>query len=149
MAYQDDVRRARRQRRLGPNAKCRTCGESDPAALLPADTCYACRQAQMGRSGLEKHHPAGQANDPMTVAIPANDHRVLSDFQQQWPEATLRNPDGSPLLRAAASIRGLLDVLRLIMERTVGWIPPFLEALDSWLRDQLGGRWWDGLQWQR
>jgi hypothetical protein len=55
---------------------------------------------------------------------------------------TLRNPDGSPLLRAAASIRGWLDTLRLIMERTVGWVPAFLEWLDARLRVTIGVQWW-------
>jgi hypothetical protein len=82
--------------------------------------------------------------------MPGNDHRIVSDNQHDWPLDTLRNPDGSPLLRAAASIRGWLDILRLIIERTVGWVPAFLEALDAWLRESLGERWWDGFAaWQR
>jgi hypothetical protein len=82
--------------------------------------------------------------------MPANDHGILSDYQQDWSLETLRNPDGSPLLRAAASVRGWLDTLRLIMERTVGWVPAFLEALDAWLRGSLGERWWEQFAaWQR
>jgi hypothetical protein len=30
----------------------------------------------------------------------------------------------------------------VIIDRTVGWIPPFLEQLDAWLIDQLGHGWW-------
>ena len=56
---------------------------------------------------------------------------------------TLRNPDGSPLLRAAAALRGWLDLLWLIMVRAVGWIPVFLEQLDAHLRQRLGERWWE------
>jgi hypothetical protein len=75
--------------------------------------------------------------------MPANDHSAASDPQLDWPLATLRNPDGSPLLRAAASVRAWLDVLRIIIERTAGEVPALLEALDAWLRQLVGERWWD------
>jgi hypothetical protein len=76
--------------------------------------------------------------------VPANDHSTLTHkHQANWPRDTLRNPDGSPLLRAAAATRGWLDALRLIVERTVGWVPSFLERLDAWLRSKLGDRWWE------
>jgi hypothetical protein len=82
--------------------------------------------------------------------VPGNDHRILSDYQHEWPLGTLRNPDGSPLLRAAASIRGWLDILRLIIERTVGWVPALLEMLDAWLRELVGEHWWEQFAaWQR
>jgi len=66
-------------------------------------------------------------------------------MQRDWPEHTLRNPDGSPLLAAAAAIRGWLDVLWLVMQRTVGHIPVLLESLDEGLRTTYGDRWWEGL----
>jgi hypothetical protein len=92
----------------------------------------------------------GQRNDAGdTVTAPVNDHRVLNGRQLLWPIETLRNPDGSPILIAAAALRGWLDVLWVIIERTVGWIPEFLEQLDAWLRLQLGERWWDGFDWRK
>jgi hypothetical protein len=72
-----------------------------------------------------------------------NPHRILNSYQQGWPQETLLNPDGSPLLKAAALLRGFLDILRLIIERIFGWIPEFLESLDAWLRQTLGPRWWE------
>jgi hypothetical protein len=66
-------------------------------------------------------------------------------MQRDWPERTLRNPDGSPLLAAAATIRGWLDVLSLIVQRTVGHIPVLLESLDEGLRATYGDRWWESL----
>jgi hypothetical protein len=40
-------------------------------------------------------------------------------------------------------------VLRLLLERTVGWVPRFLERLDAWLRVKLGERWWEEFgRWQ-
>jgi hypothetical protein len=141
-----DARREARLRQLGTRTpRCIDCGESDPFALtLTPDglRCYECQALAAGRPWTERHHPAGRHNHPTTVAIPGNDHRVVDDHKTDWPRDTLRNPDGSPLLRAAGCLRGWLDTLRVIMDRTVGWIPPFLEQLDRWLTDLLGRGWW-------
>ena len=58
---------------------------------------------------------------------------------------TLRNREGSPLRRAAAAVRGWLDVLRLIIDRSAGWVPEVLENLDQGLTTRLGPRWWEHL----
>jgi hypothetical protein len=128
--------------------QCQHCTESDPFALQgthPDIACYECSAHQAGKSNTERHHPAGRRNSPVTVAVPGNDHRVLNDAQNDWPKRTLRNPDESPLLKAAAAIRGWLDILKLIIERVVGWIPVFLESLDEALRARYGDRWWEEL----
>ncbi|MDP9354988.1 MAG: hypothetical protein M3R02_06835 [Chloroflexota bacterium] len=153
------TREGNKRDRLGQYARCTGCGEADPRCLQgPRGTgsgdeerpvlCAECRLAVEGKSRTERHHPAGRANDPIAVPIPANDHAVLSDAQHDWPMATLRNPDGSPLLAAAAALRGWLDVLRLVVERTVGWIPAFLEWLDAVLRSQVAERWWETFSWE-
>jgi hypothetical protein len=122
------------------------CGESHPFALTGCEPAVECYEHALGR-WTEEQHWFGQHNDPLTGPIPANDHRVLSEFQARWPQDTLRNRDGSPLLRAAAALRSWLDVMRLLVDRVVGRIPPFLEHLDGWLRERLGPRWWDDLGW--
>lgn len=130
------------------NPRCQHCGESDRSALQgshPDIVCCECSARFVGRSSIERHHPAGRHNSHATVPIPVNDHRVLSDMQRDWPERTLRNPDGSPLLAAAAAIRGWLDVLWLIVQRTVGHIPALLESLDEGLQSTYGDRWWEKL----
>jgi hypothetical protein len=104
--------------------------------------CYACLARRNGRPTVERHHVAGRHNLDATVPMPANDHRILSDMQRAWPDRTLRNPDGSLLLRAAAAIRGWLDALTLMIERAIGWIPELLEALDGWLCEHVGRDWW-------
>jgi hypothetical protein len=119
--------------------------ERDPFAMTgtaPDLLCYEHQAIAGGRDPVEAHHVSGRANDPDTTArVPGNDHRVLSDLQQDWPIETLRNREGSPLIRAAAEIRGWLDVLWLILTR-LGWIPPFLERLDVTLTDHHGAGWW-------
>lgn len=138
-----DARHARRRRALGPGVRC-ACGEQDPRCLTDTGNgvqCYGCQARNAGRSDAEHHHIAGRHNLATTVPIPNNEHRILSDRQQDWPRGTLRNPDQSPLLQAAAAIRGWLDILILILERAVGWIPGFLEALDAWLCARIGPEW--------
>jgi len=128
-----EVRQEKQLRRLGTRKPhCKLCGESDAAALTgitPNITCYECQAKRAGRSPIEKHHPAGHNNDSFTVPIPANDHRILSDRQHDWPEQTLRNSKGDPVLRIAATIRGFMDLILELIKRTLGWIPEFLEEL--------------------
>jgi hypothetical protein len=144
-----DVRRENHLRRMGTREpKCANCGENDPATLTgraPDIICYECQAKASNRSPIERHHPAGQNNDPFTVPIPGNDHRILSDLQKDWPQDTLRNPTGSPLRKAAATMRGFLDLLMLLIERIFGWIPDFLESLDAKLIGHFGAIWWEEL----
>ncbi len=154
MPYKPDERERRREadfRRLGTREpRCAQCGEDDPGPLELTPTGIICRECALrsdGKPATEKHHPAGKSNDRMSISIPANDHRVLSDHQRDWPERTLRN-DGSPLRLSAALIRGWLSIARLIIDRTLGWVPAFLEWLDDRLRDRIGDRWWDVLGWE-
>jgi hypothetical protein len=152
MAREDDDQRAARRerhlRRLGSrHPRCQRCGETEPAALAATDgevVCYECTAAASGRPVVEQHHIAGRHNDPTTAPLPGNAHRLVSDEQRAWPEETLRNPDGSPLLTEAAWDRGSLDVLRLICDH-VSPRAVILEDLDRKLTDLLGPRWWEQL----
>jgi len=146
----EERRREMALERIGTRSpRCyRKCNETDPIALIgvtPKTQCYEHLSISDGKSGLEDHHVAGRHNHPMTVRIPGNDHRRLNDMQQDWPDDTLRNPDKSPLLRAAACIRGWMDVLRLIIENAVGWIPPLLETVDAFLVKDRGAGWWKAM----
>src|SRR5262249_22929846 len=96
---------------------------------------------KQGASAVEAHHLAGRSNDDFTVPVLGNDHRVLSGMQQLWPAETLRNPEASPVRRAAAAFRGFLDLLYLILDR-LAWIPRFLEQLDDELTNRFGPKWW-------
>lgn len=58
-------RRARRDRRLGPDARCARCGCSDPRVL-------------------EAHHIGGRANDPHSVVIYCrNCHAIVEECQRE------------------------------------------------------------------
>jgi hypothetical protein len=92
---------------------------------------------------MDNHHIAGTANSPITISIPANDHRSqLSADQHDWPKETLENRSGSPLLRAAACIRGFHDTMLYLADRFLDWIADLLETLDSYLQERLGLGWW-------
>lgn len=141
----NDARMARRIRKIGAGARCTLCGEHDPRALVARPDrvlCYECLAEERGKPRTEEHHFPNRYNSLFTGPIPGSDHRVLSDFQKDWPLKTFRNPHGSPLLKAAAALRGWLDTLRAVIDRGVGWIPGFLEELDAWLEQRLGPEWW-------
>ena len=78
-------------RRLGtrtPGCRKPGCRERDPFALTgvePDLLCYEHRAEAAGRSWSEAHHVAGRANDPTTVPVPGNEHRLLNDLQRDWP----------------------------------------------------------------
>ena len=131
-------------RRIGEGKRC-ACGEARPEALVthsePA-VCAECRRKKKGQTIMDNHHPAGAANHPATVPVPANDHRAfLSDAQYNWPKATRENPEGCPLLAAAGCIRGVIDYLHYLIDKFLRWIPEMLEMLSAWLRDQWGPKW--------
>lgn len=138
-------RKATAARRVGENARC-ACGETRPEALIAGSKpmiCAECQRRTKGKNTMDKHHPAGKANSPITIPVPANVHRAeLSTAQYDWPEETLENPDGSPLLKGAACIRGATDVIFCIIKELLLWIAEMLEAFDSFMVTTQGPKWW-------
>ncbi len=138
-------RKAIAERRVGNNSQC-ACGENRPEALIPQSKptiCAACKRIANGQSTWDRHHPAGKANNPATIPVPVNDHRTwLSVAQHDWPKETRENPDGSPLLAAAASIRGYMDTDSYLIEKLLLRNPEMLERLDAFLVKELGPKWW-------
>ena len=141
-AYQ---RKATAARRIGADAHC-ACGEARPEALITGSDptiCAECQRKKRGQTIMDDHHPAGKANNPATVPVPANDHRAeLSVAQHDWPEQTRENADGSPLLAAAGCVRGFVDQIVYLVKKLLLWIPEMLEALDAFLAKKLEPKWW-------
>jgi hypothetical protein len=132
-------------RRVGLGKKC-TCGESRPEALIAGEDPAICARCDRKRRRWETsdyHHIFGIANSPVKISTPVTDHRAsLSVSQQDWPRETLENRDGSPLLAAAAKIRGFGDfVLYLIQEHLLPGAE-ILEYLDAFLKRKLGKKYW-------
>ncbi len=138
-------RRAVAARRIGLGQAC-ACGESDPLALVEGTNpivCAKCQRLQCGKNPLDKHHIAGKNNHSATISIPVNDHRTfLSEAQYEWPKDMLRNADSSPILAAAACIRGAVETINYILDRLLLWIVDLLHVLDSYLAQKLGRQWW-------
>jgi hypothetical protein len=139
------ARRAEAQRRVGIDAKC-GCGEDRPEALIRKESdvaCAACARKRKGKITVDNHHVAGKANSRVTIPVPVNDHRArLSVDQYDWPKKTLENPERSPLLAAAACIRGFINTVIYLMEKVLLWIAEMLERLDEYLSGQCGPQWW-------
>jgi hypothetical protein len=142
-------RKAVAARRVGENARC-ACGEARAEALIPGSdpiTCAKCQRTSKGQSITDDHHIAGKANSPVTIQVPVNDHRAdLSIAQYDWPMNTLKNPTGSPLLKAAACVRGASDTIFYIIQTLLLWIPDMLEMLDSLMTAMHGDNWWRGTE---
>ena len=58
---------------------------------------------------------AGKANSRVVVEVPIKTHRTFSEAQYEWPPGVLENPDGSPLLAAAAFIAGAADFIEEVI----------------------------------
>jgi hypothetical protein len=122
------VRRVVASRRVGENARC-GCGEAETFALIegrePA-TCVECDRLKRGESVMDRHHIAGRNNSPLTISIPANLHRLLSERQYDWPQGMLENPDRHALIRIAAMLQGFIDLLDCLVDRCLRPIPTML-----------------------
>ena len=138
------ARKQSAKRRVGANAKC-ACGEHRPEALIKKVIvmCAECDQLDRGKTPFEYHHVGSKNNSPVTVRVPLNDHRAeLSTAQYDWPKRTLENQHRSLLLSAAGCLRGFIDFIHYLIRKLLGWIPPFLEALDECLVGLFGSQWW-------
>jgi hypothetical protein len=75
---------------------------------------------------MERHHIAGENNNRLTISIPANLHRVLSERQYDWPQRMLENPEGNSLIEIAGMLQGLIDVLDCLIDRCLRQVPTTL-----------------------
>lgn len=148
------ARKAKTRRRVGQGAVCTACGESRAEMLAQRSrpklcrTCYALKQ---GKKHTEDHHWAADANSPITVAVPVNDHAMLTDAQHEWPPGMRGNADGSPLVAAAAFLHGTADFIETLIVNGLRCVADFLHRLDSWLREHMDQHWWKGTEfdgWQ-
>lgn len=102
------LRRGSRRREI--DARCARCGYDRSDALVFSDPilCAVCDAHERGVSDIERHHVAGRANSPFTIALNANTHREITALQVRLvPQIVLRNPDGLVHLRSAAWLYGI------------------------------------------
>jgi hypothetical protein len=139
------VRKSRSRRRIGLGAQC-ACGERRHLALIANSgtvTCYCCKRVADQKSTIDDHHIAGRSNYSATIPIPTNDHVAeLSERQRDWPEQTLRNPDGDPFLKGAACVRGVHDTIIYIVDHVLLWVAHLLEIASALLTQMTGRFYW-------
>jgi hypothetical protein len=131
------VRAAKRARQLPRNAHCVYCGERSIWALTKKGQrvlCYACSVRP-----YERQHVIGRNNSAVTVSIPANAHRTLSDYQHDWPAGALRNPTAEPTVARRAASLSRADVIQLALAHHLEHDDPVYNALLDGVR-----RAWDG-----
>lgn len=81
-----ELRHERRQNRLGPDARCTTCGTTELVHLRKLGErliCGCCLAILRSRRLVERHHVAGLSEGP-TVPVCASCHAALSDLQIDW-----------------------------------------------------------------
>ena len=146
------ARRARAQRRVGEGARCH-CGESRPEALIAGSKpmrCAECQRKAEGRPVTDDHHDAGRGNSPLTIPVPVNDHRAeLSVMQMDWGKTMRENPEGDPLIAAAALLRGSADITAYLQEHRIDVAIALLEMVAESNRQRLGSKWWRGTDVER
>jgi hypothetical protein len=124
-----------------------------PEALIvrPHETvCYRCDLIRRGLPPVEDHHPAGRANDPFTVSLDGNDHKVVTAMQEDWPIGVRSNITQDPLAKLAAIILGLIDtspyvpreLLLPFIRNYMKGTPEMLLLLNRRIRTQHGDEWW-------
>jgi hypothetical protein len=146
---QDEIKRLRRASRRSEqfpeDARCAECGEADTRALIAGKSqCYRCDARARGQSPTEQHHLAGRRiSTAGTLSVSANEHRILSDLQYDWPAETLNNRDKNPLTAIEAHLRGWIDLVKVAIERVFGAVLRPLVALNQDLIACHGPQWWD------
>jgi hypothetical protein len=105
-----DLSRARRTRKLPPNAACVICGHTEPDALKRAR-----------RSLLEQHHLAGKVNDDqLTVVLCLNHHREQT-ARQRGMGVELEEAPATDVERLVSMLRGLALFLEALAGSCVEW----------------------------
>jgi len=141
------VRKATAARRAGVGAKC-ACGETRPGALIKNSEpkiCHECWRKKQGKTTADNHHAFGEANSPITVTLPANDHRAeLNAAQYDWPKKVRENPDGSPLIAAAGCVLGFIDMVVYLINKGLRFVADLLVAADEYMTAERGQKWWIG-----
>jgi hypothetical protein len=141
------VRRTRKARPLGLDAKCWKCGCADLTALHRPKYkkkiwCYECASLEDAKSAVEEHHLLGKANDPETTAgVLGNLHRPLSDAQIDWPQEVRYNTERDPLVWIAGLLYSLHDIFCVLASPLKG-AADFLVWLSRLLRRLLSSTWW-------
>jgi hypothetical protein len=110
------ARRARKQRRLGPDARCAMCNERNPDSLTTID-----------RTILEAHHIAGIEHDVKATVILCLNHHAQVTAKQV--DAGMSFSKAESLLEKAVAILKSLAALLYVVADMLIWLAAQLGAL--------------------
>jgi hypothetical protein len=89
-------------------ARIKALGTDQPICAMCGERDWRC---------IEAHHVAGRKRDRTTVLLCANDHRRVTDNQQEHPISV--SADDQLLDQIAHFLLGLADMLRVVAERLI------------------------------
>jgi hypothetical protein len=143
-----EVRKAKAEQRVGPDARCSSCGESRPEALISGSDpmiCANCQRVSKGLTTFDNHHVAGKNNSPVTIAVEVNDHRArLSGDQYSWAKRVRENPDGDPLIAIAAGLLGFADTVLYLIDKFLIKAAECVIAAADFFKELRGDKYWLG-----
>lgn len=137
------IRDAARKRKIPEGATCGECGFADARALEPCGEdwqCYECAQKARGKATSEGHHVLTRKVSPVTVDVPGNLHRILSEQQLTIPKVIRDAAPHDPLafvVRLLGAIRDFFNAVAEFLGRAIDW----LLRLKEWLDAKLGAKW--------
>lgn len=136
-------RDAARQQRIPEDARCAACGFADAVALEVWGErwrCYACSNLARGKPAEEAHHILPRKVSPVTVNVPANLHRVLSEKQLTIPKEIRDAAPHNPLAFVVTLLCAIRDFGMAVVE-FLGAAIQWLMRLMEWLDHRLGKGW--------
>ena len=126
----NDARRAKRSRKLPPDAACCLCGETDIESLI---------EVEVPRPWLEAHHVVTRTVDNQLLAVLCLTHHAKATALQWDVGALAREPAGSFLERMARAMNSLGSFFELLAQACYLWANQLMgvvraldEALPSW-----------------
>lgn len=137
------MRDAARKRRIPENARCAVCGFGDAITLEAWGDkwrCYQCSNRARGKPTEEAHHILPRKVSPLTVDLPANLHRILSEKQLTIPQEIRDAAPGHPLAFIVLLLCSVRDFGLAIVE-FLGAAIQWLVRLMEWLDAKLGKGW--------
>lgn len=110
-----DVRRRRRQRRLGTDhPTCDLCGYSGLEALTPVTSGW------LKAHGIERHHVVGKNNDPnLVVSLCLNCHRTATEGLAR-AGVSMRS-ESDPIARVAQMLDALAAFFEMLVDALRRW----------------------------
>jgi hypothetical protein len=137
-------RAANQEARVPEGAQCLDCGTTTRALLKAVESgwrCYECGNRAHGRSATELHHVLSRAVSDVTIEVPGNMHRQLSEQQRAIPKEVSEAAPRDPLsfvLMVLYAIHGFALVMVNFLDAAIAWLQKHL----AWLIETGGPEWY-------